>query len=70
MGKHSLKTVSKVLWNRSYASSSSSLINTGFQFISRNEFLNFDKFSSEKFSSLIDIESSRMVENLSLLKTG
>ena len=48
MGKCSLNTESKVLWNRSYASSESSLINAGFQFISRNEFLKFDKFSSEK----------------------
>ena len=48
MGKFSLKTESKVLWNRSYASSASSLINTGVQLISCNEFLKFDKFSSEK----------------------
>ena len=48
MGKSSLKTESKVLWNRSYASSASSLINTGFQLISFNEFLKFYKFSSEK----------------------
>ena len=54
MEKCSLKTESKVLWNRSYASSASSLINTGFQIISCNEFLQFDKFSSEKiFSWLI-----------------
>ena len=46
MGKCSLKTESKVLWNRSYASLASSLINTGFQLISFNSFLNNNNFNS------------------------
>ena len=48
IGKCSLKAVSAVLWNRSYTSSASSLINTRFQLIFWNEFLKFDKFSSGK----------------------
>ena len=70
MGKCSLKTASKVIWKRSYASSPSSLINTGFQLIYCNEFLKFDMFSSEKTLELIDIESSGRVRNFSLANTG
>ena len=35
-----------------------------------NEFLKFDKFSSEKTLYLIDIESTGRVENFSLANTG
>ena len=70
MGKCSLKTVNKVLWNVSYSSSASSLINTGFQLISFKQFLKFDKLSSEKTVLLIDIESSGRVENFSPANTG
>ena len=69
MGKCSLKTVSKVLWNRSLALSASVLINTGFQLISCNEFLKFEKFSSEK-TIVIDVEYSGSVGNFPLANTG
>ena len=40
------------------------------ELISCNEFLKFEKFSSEKTLELIDIESSGRVGNFSLANTG